>query len=255
VATTIEWTNETWNPTTGCERVTAGCDNCYALRFAERFRGVRGHYFEAGFDVQLRPKMLPKPSSWRQPRKIFINSMSDLFHRFIPDEYIDRVMDEIERNDRHTFQLLTKRPERMRRYFWKRYGSARLPKQLWVGVSVENNDVAWRADMLREVNAPIRFLSIEPMIGPVDRVGLSGMAWVIVGGESGPHRRALAPAWVRDVRDRCQQAGIAFFFKQWHKGNTGRELDGKLWDEMPVQTDGYSRNLGDDGFEPPTISV
>lgn len=235
MATTIEWTNETWNPTTGCERVSPGCDNCYALRFAERFRGVGGHYFENGFDVQLRPNMLHKPASWRKPRTIFVNSMSDLFHRFIPDGFIDRVMGEIEATPRHTYQLLTKRPERMRRYFRKRYGTRRLPAQLWVGVSVENNDVAWRVDMLREVNSAVRFLSVEPMIGPIDQVALDGITWVIVGGESGPRKRALDAAWVRDVRDRCRRSGIAFFFKQWHKGNSGRQLDGRTWDEMPHQ--------------------
>lgn len=231
--TTIEWTNETWNPTTGCERVSPGCVNCYALRFAERFRGVEGHYFENGFDVQLRPNMLRKPASWRTPRTIFVNSMSDLFHRFVPDAYIDRVMDEIEGAPHHTYQLLTKRPERMRRYLRKRYGTGPIPAQLWVGVSVENNDVAWRADMLRGVNAEIRFLSVEPMIGPIDRVALDGLAWVIVGGESGPHKRLMEVDWVRDVRDRCRRSRIAFFFKQWHKGNTGRQLDGRTWDEMP----------------------
>ena len=183
--TTIEWTNETWNPTTGCERVSPGCDNCYALRFAERFRGVHGHYFERGFDVQLRPNMLGRPGAWKTPRTIFVNSMSDLFHRSIPDSYVDRVMTVIEDHPRHTYQLLTKRPERMRRYFRKRYGGKPLPEQLWVGTSVECNDVAWRADMLREVNA-LRFLSVEPMIGRIDRVSLAGISWVIVGGESGP---------------------------------------------------------------------
>jgi protein gp37 len=231
--TTIEWTNETWSPTTGCERVSRGCDNCYALRFAERFRGVRGHYFERGFDVQLRPNMLGKPGAWKTPRTIFVNSMSDLFHRDVPDAYIDRVVAEIEAQPRHTYQLLTKRPERMRRYFRKRYGSKEIPAQLWVGVSVEGNDVAWRVDMLREVNA-LRFLSAEPLIGPIDRVSLDGISWVIVGGESGPRYRDLDIAWVRGVRDRCQSQRIAFFFKQWHKGNTGRLLDGRTWDDMPV---------------------
>jgi protein gp37 len=233
VPTTIEWTNETWNPTTGCERVSPGCDNCYALRFAERFRGVRGHYFERGFDVELRPNMLGRPGSWRKPRIIFVNSMSDLFHRLIPDAYVDRVMVEIEQNPRHTYQLLTKRPERMRRYFRRRYGDHRLPDQLWVGVSIESNDVRWRADMLRSVNAATRFLSVEPMIGPIDRVAFDGISWVIVGGESGPRRRPLEASWVQDVRDRCEHARVAFFFKQWHKGKTGRLLDGRTWDQMP----------------------
>jgi protein gp37 len=233
VPTKIEWTNETWNATTGCERVSEGCKNCYALRFAERFRGTPGHYYERGFDVLVRPNMLDRPHRWKKPRKIFVNSMSDLFHHEIPDDYIDRVMEQIEGNSRHTYQLLTKRPERARRYFKKRYGNESLPVQLWVGVSVESNEVAWRVDMLREINAAVRFLSVEPMIGPVDAVVLHGVHWVIAGGESGPKYRSLDVVWLRELRDRCVAANIPFFFKQWHKKGTGRELDGRTWDEFP----------------------
>ena len=231
----IEWTNSTWNPTTGCTKVSPGCDHCYAERFSERWRGVRGNYFERGFDLQLRPNMLDRPATWKGARLIFVNSMSDLFHADVPDAYVDQVFDRMEQVDRHTFQLLTKRPERMRRYVKRRYGARRTaPRNIWFGVSVESNNYAWRADMLREVKADVRFLSVEPMLGPIDRVDLSRIAWVIVGGESGPGMRPLDPDWVRDVRDRCKRESIAFFFKQWHKANTGRELDGRTWDEMPA---------------------
>lgn len=229
----IEWTNATWNPTTGCERVSAGCDNCYALRFSERFRGVKGHYFEHGFDVQLRELMLSKPAAWKKPRFIFVNSMSDLFHHDIPDSYIGQVFDVMELVDRHVYQVLTKRPERMVRFLSKRYGDKSVPKHIWLGTSVENNAARWRVDMLRKVNVPVRFLSVEPMLGPIDEVPLDGIEWVIVGGESGPKRRLMNSQWVRDVRDRCVSSRVAFFFKQWHKAGTGRLLDDRTWDEMP----------------------
>jgi protein gp37 len=231
---TIEWTEATWNPVSGCEQVSPGCDHCYAMKFAERFRGVPGHYYSTGFDLTLRPNMLDRPAGWTKPKRIFVNSMSDLFHRFVPDEYIDQVFDRMEDADLHVYQLLTKRPERLRRYAKKRYGSKLIPIHIWLGVSVENNDYAWRADMLRDVNAVVRFLSIEPMLGPVGRVSLDGISWVIVGGESGPRRRPIEPAWVREVRDRCAEQKVAFFFKQWHKAGTGRLLDGRTWDEMPT---------------------
>jgi len=230
---TIEWTNATWNPVSGCERVSPGCDRCYALRFAERFRGVPGHYYGSGFDVELRPGMLERPGTWRDPKLVFVNSMGDLFHRDVPDGYIDRVFEQMERHGRHTYQLLTKRPERMRRYLKSRYGSSLLPEQIWPGVSVESNAYAWRADMLREVNAQTRFLSVEPMLGPIDEVDLRDVGWVIVGGESGWGYRSMEGDWARDVRDRCSALGIPFFFKQWHKRGTGRSLDGRTWDEMP----------------------
>ena len=229
----IEWTDATWNPMTGCTQVSPGCDNCYALTFAERWRGVPGNYFEHGFDLQLRPNMLSRPREWKRPRRIFVNSMSDLFHVGVPDEYIDRVFDEMQNVDRHVYQVLTKRPERMRRYVGKRFGARAVPEHVWLGVSVENNDYAWRADMLRDVQVPVRFLSVEPMLGPVDRVSLQGMSWVIVGGESGRRHRTMQIEWVREIRNRCRKERVAFFFKQWHKGGTGRVLDGRTWDQMP----------------------
>lgn len=229
----IEWTNATWNPTTGCTKVSPGCDHCYAERFSERWRGIKGNYFERGFDLQLRPNMLDRPASWKNGRLIFVNSMSDLFHVGVPDSYIDEVFNRMEAVDRHVYQVLTKRPERMRRYIRSRYGSKRVPAHIWLGTSVEDNRYAWRADMLREINVAVRFLSVEPMIGPVDEVSFKKISWIIVGGESGPGKRLLQAQWVRDVRDRCNAGRIAFFFKQWHKGNTGREIDGRTWDEMP----------------------
>lgn len=231
---TIEWTDATWNPTSGCTKVSAGCDNCYAEKFAERFRDVKGHYFETGFDLALRPNMLDKPSEWKTPRRIFVNSMSDLFHARVPDEYIDKVFDRMETVDRHVYQLLTKRPERLRRYLRKRYGEREMPRHIWIGVSIESNDFAWRADMLRETPAKVRFLSVEPLLGPVDHVSLDGIAWVIVGGESGPHYRPMDLRWVREIRERCVRTGVSFFFKQWHKRDTGRILDGRTWDELPI---------------------
>lgn len=230
---TIEWTDATWNPTSGCTKVSPGCDHCYAMKFAERFRGVKGHYYETGFDLALRPNMLDKPSEWKKPRRIFVDSMSDLFQTGVPDSYLDQVFDRMEAIDRHVYQVLTKRPERMRRYLKKRYARREMPGHIWIGVSVENNDYAWRADMLREVPAKVRFLSVEPMLGPVDRVALDGISWVIAGGESGPKHRPMDADWVREVRDRCDALGVSFFFKQWHKKNTGRILDGRTWDGMP----------------------
>lgn len=229
----IEWTDSTWNPVTGCTKISDGCDNCYAERFAERWRGVPGNYFRNGFDVELRPGMLGRPASWKGRRRIFVNSMSDLFHVEVSDDYIDRVFLQMELVDRHIYQVLTKRPERLRRYARRRYGKGKAPSNIWFGVSVESGKYAWRADMLREVNAQTRFLSIEPMIGSVDNVSFGGIGWIIVGGESGPGKRPLDPDWVRAVRDRCVEAEIPFFFKQWHKAQTGRLLDGRTWDEIP----------------------
>jgi protein gp37 len=230
----IEWTDATWNPVTGCTKVSPGCDNCYAQRFAERWRGVPGNYFSSGFDLTLRPNMLGRPDQWRGSKRIFVNSMSDLFHRDVPDDYIDQVFDVMERVDRHVYQVLTKRPERLMRYTRDRYGDRLAPEHIWLGVSVESNAYAWRVDMLRRARATTRFLSMEPLIDAVDAVSIDSIDWVIVGGESGPGRRFMDPAWVRDVRDRCKAAGVAFFFKQWHKAGTGRELDGQTWDEMPA---------------------
>lgn len=229
----IEWTDATWNPVTGCTQVTAGCDHCYALAFAERFRGVARHPYEQGFDLRLWPERLELPLRWKKPRRIFVNSMSDLFHTDVPDEFIRAVFATMVQADQHIFQVLTKRPMRLARMA----PSLPWPKHIWVGVSVEANDVAWRADYLRKVPAAVRFISAEPLIGPIDRLDLDGIHWVITGGESGLGHRYCDPNWVRETRDRCVASDVAYFHKQWG-GRTskvgGRELDGRTWDEMPT---------------------
>jgi protein gp37 len=229
----IEWTDATWNPITGCTQISPGCDHCYALTFAERFRGVPGHPYEQGFDLALWPDRLELPLRWKRPRRIFVNSMSDLFHEQVPDEYIQRVFEVMAQADWHIYQVLTKRPRRMaqlgRALPW--------PAQIWAGTSVELNRYAWRAnDCLRRVPAAVHFVSAEPLLGPLPSLQLDHLDWLIVGGESGRFHRACEPAWVRDLRDRCLAAGVAYFLKQWG-GRTpkagGRSLDGRTWDEMP----------------------
>ncbi len=232
----IEWTDATWNPVTGCTKITRGCDHCYAERFAERFRGVPGHPFAQGFDVTLRPERLSQPLVWKRPRMIFVNSMSDLFHKRIPMEFIDRVFDTMETADRHVFQVLTKRSTVLRRYIRRRYGTCPVPRHIWCGVSVEDETASARIRHLQQTSISTRILSIEPLLGPIDNLDLTGIAWVIVGGESGPQARPMRREWVLDIRDRCQRADVPFFFKQWggiHKKQTGRTLDGRTWDEMP----------------------
>ena len=228
----IEWTNATWNPVRGCTKVSPGCKHCYAETFAERFRGVPGHPFEQGFDLRLVPKALDLPATWRQGRLIFVNSMSDLFHIGVPEEYVERVFAVMRAVSRHQYQLLTKRSERMAE-FASRHS---VPANVWMGVSVENADHRWRLDDLRRIRADVRFVSIEPLIGDVGTLDLRGIHWVIVGGESGHRARPMDPDWVRDIRGQCQRAQVPFFFKQWggvHKSKNGRELDGRTWDEMP----------------------
>lgn len=230
---TIEWTDATWNPVTGCTQVSAGCDHCYAKAFAERFRGVPNHPYEQGFDLRLWPERLQLPLTWRKPRRIFVNSMSDLFHADVPEDFIRSVFDTMVRADWHNFQILTKRPQRLARLA----PSLPWPDHIWIGVSVESNEVAWRADFLRRVPAAIRFISAEPLIGPIDHLKLDGIHWVITGGESGVGHRPCNPDWVRQVRDECILRKVAYFHKQWG-GRTsktgGRELDGRTWDEMPT---------------------
>ncbi len=229
----IEWTEATWNPVTGCHQVSPGCAHCYAKTFAERWRGVPGHPYEHGFDLQLWPGRLEQPLKWARPRMIFVNSMSDLFHEGIPFDYIERVFDVMGRAERHTFQILTKRHDRLSELAplleWH--------PNIWMGVSIENRRFIHRADRLREVNAAIRFISAEPLLGPLTGLDLTGIDWVIGGGESGPKHRRVNVDWLRDLRDQCAANNVAFFFKQWG-GRTpktgGRELDGETWDEMPT---------------------
>ena len=211
----IEWTNATWNPVTGCTKISRGCDNCYAERFAERFRGVAGHPFETGFDLTLRPERLDQPKKWRQPRMIFVNSMSDLFHKEIRLSYVDSVFETMEQADWHAFQVLTKRSSRMRRYVNRRYAGGNAPSHIWLGVSVEDGACLSRVVHLQQTAASVRFLSLEPLIGPLGPLSLGGIHWVIVGGESGPRARPMNIEWVRSIRDQCRSEGIPFFFKQW----------------------------------------
>ena len=228
----IEWTDATWNPVTGCTKVSQGCKHCYAERFAERFRGTPGHPYEQGFDLRLWPERLTLPLEWKDSKRIFVNSMSDLYHENVPEEYIRQVFATMNQARWHTFQVLTKRAKRL-----AEVGSRlQFGPNIWQGVSVEDQAVAWRIDELRKVPSSIRFLSLEPLIGALPRLDLTGIHWVIVGGESGPGARYMDPAWVGEIRDQCREQGIPFFFKQWggvFKHRTGRMLDGRTWDEFP----------------------
>lgn len=238
----IEWTEVTWNPVTGCDRVAAGCDNCYALTLAKRLKAMGAEKYQndgnpvtsgPGFGVTLHPKALDQPRSWKAPRVVFVNSMSDLFHAKVPLGFIRDIFDVMRETPQHTYQALTKRSLRMTRL------ADRLdwPANLWMGVSVEDETVTGRIDHLREVPAAVRFLSCEPLIGPLRDLDLAGIDWVIAGGESGANHRPMDQAWVEDIRDQCVSADVAFFFKQWGgrtpKAN-GRLLEGRTWDEMPT---------------------
>ena len=234
----IEWTDATWNPVTGCTKITAGCDNCYAERFAERFRGVPAHPFENGFDLTLRPDRIDQPTRWKRGRMIFVNSMSDLFHKEVPREFVDRVFDTMEAADQHIYQVLTKRSSRMRDYLCRRYADKRPPDHIWNGVSVEDCLGATRVQHLRDAPSAVRFLSIEPLIGAVGAIDLTGIHWVIAGGESGPNARVMHIDWAREIRDACRAQKVAFFFKQWggfRPKSGGRELDGREWNDMPLR--------------------
>ena len=237
VKSSIEWTDATWNPVTGCTKISRGCDNCYAERIAERFRGTRGHPFENGFDLTLRPERLQQPLSWKKPRKIFVNSMSDLFHKKIPKEFIDRVFDTMESADQHIFQVLTKRSSLMKNYLQLRYRKHQAPSHIWCGVSVEDHISISRIRHLQKTPASVRFLSIEPLLGPIGKIDLDGISWVIVGGESGPNARPMKKEWVLEIRDHCKQEGVDFFFKQWGgftSKSGGRILDGVEYNAMPA---------------------
>lgn len=236
----IEWTDATWNPVTGCSKVSAGCDNCYAERLSERFRGVPGHPFERGFELTLRPARLDQPVRWTRPRLIFVNSMSDLFHKAIPNDYVDRVFGTMERAPQHRFQVLTKRSSRMRDYIHQRYRQpSRVPPHIWLGVSVENAKALVRLTHLKQTGTAVRFVSFEPLLDRIGPVDLSGVDWAIVGGESGPGARAIEADWVRRLRDTCLDQKVAFFFKQWGGRSPkarGNELDGRQWLEIPLAT-------------------
>lgn len=229
----IEWTEATWNPVTGCTRVSPGCAHCYAETFAERWRGIPGHPYEQGFDLRLWPSRLELPLEWRRPRRIFVNSMSDLFHEGIPEDFIAQVFNVMVRADWHVFQILTKRPERMAEL------APRLPwpDNVWMGVTIENNRWVARADLLRTVPSAVRFISAEPLLSGLPGLDLTGIDWLIAGGESGAKHRPPKVEWFLDLRDRCIAERVAFFFKQWG-GRTpkagGRLLDGSEWSQMPT---------------------
>jgi protein gp37 len=236
--TAIEWTDATWNPVTGCTKVSAGCDNCYAKRFSERFRGVAGHPFENGFDLTLRPERLEQPLRWKAPRRIFVNSMSDLFHKGISRGFIDSVFATMERANWHQFQVLSKRSSRLRDYVNGRYRGGLAPAHIWLGTSIEDQAALVRLRHLKAAAASVRFISFEPLLGPVGTVDLTGIHWVIAGGESGPGARPVQIEWLRSIRDLCKEQHVAFFFKQWG-GRTpkagGNEIDGRRWLEWPIQ--------------------
>jgi protein gp37 len=235
----IEWTDATWNPVRGCTKISPGCRHCYAETFAERFRGVKGHPYEQGFDLKLVPGKLTEPFIWRSPKLVFVNSMSDLFQPGVPDEYVRAVSQVMATANWHTYQVLTKRSERLRDLLTERLQSAAQQDNIWWGVSVEDQKYGLpRIDHLRQSPARIRFLSIEPLLEDLGDIDLSGISWVIVGGESGPGARPMKRDWVISIRKQCRMQGVPFFFKQWggvRKVKNGRLLDGRTYDEYPAR--------------------
>jgi protein gp37 len=228
----IEWTDATWNPVTGCSKISPGCKHCYAERLAKRLKAMGQANYRNGFKVTLQPQMLDLPLQWKTPKRIFVNSMSDLFHEEVPTSYIKKVFDVMGRAHWHQFQVLTKRSERV----LELSKELKWAPQIWMGVSVENEKYTSRIDDLRKTGAHVKFLSLEPLLGPLPKLNLRGIAWAIVGGESGPGARPVDPGWVTGLRDQCLKAGVPFFFKQWggvQKKKTGRNLEGRTWDEMP----------------------
>lgn len=229
----IEWTEATWNPVTGCTKVSPGCKHCYAERMAHRLQAMGQPNYRHGFELTLQPQMLEAPLQWRSPQTIFVNSMSDLFHGEVPELFIQRVFDVMRRAHWHRFQVLTKRADRL----VELAPSIDWPRNVWMGVSVESSAYVHRIDALRRTPAATKFLSLEPLLGPLPDLDLGGIDWVIVGGESGPRARPMAEAWVEDLRDQCRRARVPFFFKQWggrNKKRAGRELGGRTWDETPA---------------------
>jgi protein gp37 len=235
--TRIEWTDATWNPIRGCTKISPGCAHCYAETFAERFRGVPGHPYEQGFDLRLVPDKLADPLKWTRPRMVFVNSMSDLFHEDVPDIYIRDTVDVMLQANWHTYQVLTKRSERLRQLLETHLRDAAAAPQIWWGVSVENKrDGLPRIRDLQQAPAVTRFLSVEPLLEDLGPLDLTGIHWVIVGGESGPGSRPVSGDWITAIRNQCRKAGVSFFFKQWggiHKTKAGRSLDGQTYDEVP----------------------
>jgi protein gp37 len=229
----IEWTEATWNPVTGCTKISPGCAHCYAERMAKRLKAMGQIRYRKGFKVTLQPDVMNVPLHWKRPRMIFVNSMSDLFHKDVPDEYIAECFAVMELASQHTFQVLTKRPERAAELaadlFW--------PSNVWMGTTVENTDFVQRIESLVKIPAAVRFLSLEPLLGPIPKLPLQGIHWVIAGGESGPEARPMESSWVFQIRDECLKNGVPFFFKQWggvQKSKKGRLLENQIWDEMPL---------------------
>ena len=228
----IEWTETTWNPVTGCTKISTGCQNCYAYTLAKRLKAMSNPRYINGFDITLHYDLLDKPLSWKSPRKIFVNSMSDLFHEDIPVEFIEKVFATMNKASWHTFQVLTKRSENLK----KLSPSLKWSENIWMGVTVESFSEKYRIDDLKETKAKIKFLSLEPLLSSLGKIDLSNIDWVIVGGESGPKARPMNIDWVREIRDQCIEQKTPFFFKQWggvNKKKNGRLLDNKLWDEYP----------------------
>jgi protein gp37 len=229
----IEWIDASWNPLTGCTKISPGCKHCYAERMSERLKLMGQRNYANGFEVTTHDHMLDVPLKWKKPQRIFVNSMSDLYHQDVPFEFVARVFDTMRRAHWHTFKILTKRADRLEEF------GPRLPwpDNVWQGVSVENADYAFRIDHLRRTGAKTKFLSIEPLLGPIPDLDLTGIDWAIIGGESGPGARPMAKEWVLDIIAQCGRAGVAVFFKQWggtNKKKTGRELDGRTYEEFPV---------------------
>lgn len=230
----IEWTESTWNPITGCTKISSGCKNCYAERMAIRLQAMAHPNYVNGFVPTMHPRLLSLPLRWKKPQMIFVNSMSDLFHEAVTDQFIDEVFVTMNTAHWHNFQVLTKRSERLSALS----PSLKWAANIWMGVTVESSDYILRIDHLRETDACIKFISFEPLLGPIRDVDLTGIDWVIVGGESGPGARPIRDSWVIELCNQCQNAGIPFFFKQWggfNKKKAGRELEGRIWDEMPMQ--------------------
>ncbi len=244
----IEWTESSWNPVTGCDKVSQGCANCYACTMAKRLKAMGNPRYSNGFELTLHYDLLDRPKKWRRPRLIFVNSMSDLFHEGVPDEFIERVFFTMNKTPRHIYQILTKRTHRLRslasRLTWT--------KNIWQGVSIEDRQEIGRLNALRGVPARTRFLSLEPLLERLDPVELNGIHWVIVGGESGPKARPMQADWVRGLRDTCVEQRVPFFFKQWggvRKRENGRKLDGQLWDQWPNQTSDLFYRQGTDSID------
>ena len=230
----IEWTEMTWNPLTGCTKISPGCKHCYAERMARRLQAMGQPNYVNGFQLTLHEHMLEQPLRWKKPRTVFVNSMSDLFHEDVPPDFIQKVFDVMRRASWHTFQMLTKRSKRL----LELDSEIDWPTNVWMGVSVESRGYTFRIEHLRKTNAAVKFLSLEPLLGPLPTLNLRGIDWVIVGGESGPGARPMAEEWVLDIRDQCLAAGVSFFFKQWggvRKKRTSRLLRGRTWDQLPVR--------------------